>query len=117
MKLIHSTIPTLPAADLDQTIAFYAQLGFPLVSRYEEYAIVARDGIELHFYLHKELDAAENPSGMYVRTPDVAGLFKEFTGRGVKTLTALEDKEWGQREFAVADPSGNLLRFGQPTRK
>jgi hypothetical protein len=25
-----------------------------------------------------------------------------------------EDTEWGQREGALADPDGNVLRFGSP---
>ena len=29
-------------------------------------------------------------------------------------LTAVEDKPWGMREFAVVDPNGNLLRVGRP---
>ena len=43
-----------------------------------------------------------------VKTPTIDGLAAE----GIPRVTAPEDKPWGMREFALVDPSGNLIRVG-----
>ena len=49
--LIQSTIPILASLDLDETLAFYVgKLGFVPLAQLHDYAIVGRDGAEIHFY-------------------------------------------------------------------
>jgi catechol 2,3-dioxygenase-like lactoylglutathione lyase family enzyme len=104
----------LPSADIDRTARFYADLGFTLEHRTgDEYGILVRDGIELHFFAYRDLDPAANCAGCYVRVSDVDALHAEFAERQVERLTPVEDKRWRMREFAIIDPNGNLLRFGQ----
>ena len=111
-------IPTLPARDMDETLAYYDRLGFRLRNRFNEfggdYAIVVRGDLELHFFGHAGIDPRESYGGCYLRVMDVDALFAELQGNGVECLSTLEDKPWGLREFAIVDPSGNLLRIGQP---
>jgi catechol 2,3-dioxygenase-like lactoylglutathione lyase family enzyme len=104
----------LPAADIDRTAQFYADLGFSLRRRTgDEYGILERDGVELHFYAYRDLDPAANSAGCYMRVSDVDALHAEFSARQVERLTPVEDKRWHMREFCIIDPNGNLLRFGQ----
>jgi catechol 2,3-dioxygenase-like lactoylglutathione lyase family enzyme len=104
----------LPAADIDRTAKFYADLGFKLEHRTgDEYGILVRDGIELHVFSYRGLDPAANSAGCYVRVADVDALHAEFAAKKVERLTNVENKRWRMREFAVIDPNGNLLRFGQ----
>ena len=49
----------------------------------------------------------------YVYVDDVDALHTEFMSKGVQDLDPVEDQTWGMREFAVTDPDGNTLRFGQ----
>ena len=109
-------IPTLPARDLDETVAFYQRLGFALARRYPEhgYAVVSRGAIELHFFAHDHVDAGHSHTGCYLRVDDARALYDEWRQSGVEGVTGLEDKPWRMREFALVDPSGNLLRVGQP---
>ena len=109
-------IPTLPARNIDETVAYYELLGFELVARYpgeQTYAIVRRDDAELHFY-EFPVDPKENLAGCYLRIADSGALHAEWQAAGIEMLQPLADMDHGLREFAVADPSGNLLRIGTP---
>jgi catechol 2,3-dioxygenase-like lactoylglutathione lyase family enzyme len=112
-------IPILPARDLDATSAFYARLGFRQMGRWPEYLIVARDEFELHFFLCVELDPATTIAGCYMRVRDADALHAEFAAAdlpawetGFPCLSEVEVTDYGMREFAAADPDGNLLRIG-----
>ena len=109
-------IPTLPARDIDDTVAYYQRLGFELVADYpgeQRYAIVRRDDAELHFY-EFPIDPRKNLSGCYLRIHDAAAICDEWTGAGIEILQPLTETDYGLREFAVSDPNGNLLKVGSP---
>jgi hypothetical protein len=53
----------------------------------------------------------------YIRVLDADTLYQEFQSRGLPaegtpSLGAIEDRQWGMREFHLLDPDSNLLRFG-----
>jgi len=50
--------------------------------------------------------------GCYVVTDDPDGLFARATAAGARVVRDLGDTDYGSREFAVADPEGNLWSFG-----
>ena len=113
-------IPILPSRAIDNTVAFYARLGFEGGAHASDagYAILRRGAVELHFFTHRELVPAESSAGCYIRVGDVESIYKAFSAaqlppRGIPRIDALEDKPWGLREFALVDPDGNLLRVGQ----
>lgn len=110
--LIQTTVPILPALDLDETLVFYRQLGFAVCHRGEEYAIVDRDEMALHFWKCDNREIPEN-SSCYIHSSDLKALHAEFKSSGVGTLSDMEQKPWRMTEFQVVDPNGNLLRFGQ----
>ncbi len=112
--MIEATIPVLPSLNLDETIAFYSPLGFSVLSRYDDdYAILGREGRELHFFVMGHLDPKESFFGCYWRVKDVAALHSEYQQLGLAGLHPVEEKPWGMLEFAVVDPHGNLHRIGQ----
>ena len=113
-------IPTLPCHSVSATVAFYKSLGFDggAHESNDEYAILRRGAIELHFFTHKELVPADSSAGCYIRVLDVEDIFRSFSNsqlpcKGIPRMDALEDKPWGLREFAIVDLDGNLLRIGQ----
>ena len=117
-------IPTLPSRSPEATVEFYKRLGFEggLHEYNNEYVILRRGSIELHFFKHQELDPAESSAGCYLRVQDVQDLysscrFAQLPPKGIPRMEALEDKPWGLREFAVVDIDGNLLRIGQIIEK
>jgi len=92
---------------------YVTQLGFTRFGGdFPDYLMVEKDGFQLHFFAHKELDPTENYGQVYIRTSDIAALYSAITEQGIKA-TRLETKPWGQREFALLDPDNNLLTFGQ----
>jgi hypothetical protein len=115
------TIPILPSRDFDETLAFYAPLGFSERGRWPEYLILARpDGIELHFWSDPGVDCLTNDVGCYVRFDSEAearALHDAWIGKiaGDKPGARLEPPRathYGLLEFALVDPSGNLIRIG-----
>lgn len=120
MQTQDRAIPQLPARSMERTLAFYRRLGFDgeIVSPTGDYAIADRGSLELHFFLHEQLDPRDSAFGAYLRVQDVASLYREWAALGLPTsgvprLMALEDKPWGMREFALIDEDGSLIRVGQ----
>ena len=113
-------IPILPSRSLNDTLAFYRQLGFEgSIHPHGDYAILVRGTVELHFFSHPELRPAESSAMCYIRVSDVEKMYQSFAlaklpGKGIPRQDELEVKPWGMREFAIVDPDGNLLRIGQP---
>jgi catechol 2,3-dioxygenase-like lactoylglutathione lyase family enzyme len=120
--MIDVAIPVLPAKSLDETIAFYARLGFAVGSRYDEpapYAILGRGLVELHFFGFPGLRPEDSYAGCYLRVNDVDKFHRDWSALGLPTegiprLTAIRDEPWGMREFALVDANGNLIRVGEP---
>lgn len=105
---------------MNGTVSFYKRLGFEGGAHEFDsgYAILRRRGVELHFFTHRELVAAESSAGCYIRVLDVESFYRsclpiDLPSTGIPRMTALEDKPWGLREFAIIDPDGNLVRIGQ----
>lgn len=117
-------IPILPSTDLDRTTEFYAQLGFAVAGRYpapDDYLIVRRDGIELHFWQAGDIVPDRSIAACYLRVHDVDALLNDWRqaglpAQGIPRLSGVEDKPWGMREFHIVDHDGTLLRVGQMIR-
>jgi len=73
------------------------------------YAIVGRDGIELHLTAISEA----RPSVAYCFVVDVAGYYAEVKAAGANITEAIADQPWEMREFETRDPDGNVLIFGE----
>jgi catechol 2,3-dioxygenase-like lactoylglutathione lyase family enzyme len=113
-------IPTLPMSELRETQAFYERLGFHAAYWQmdpDQYLILRRDELEVHFFGLPGLDPMENFAGCYLRVDDVEGMNDEFRESGLEGLAYVEETPWGMREFHLTDPNGNLLRIGQPTHR
>jgi len=115
-------IPILPARDLDETRAFYERLGFRAAGWWPKefggYAILRRGDLAMHFFAYQDISPSENYAQCYWRVKDVDALYAEchaagLPSSGIPRLEAVDDKPWGMREFAIIDPSGNLVRVGQ----
>lgn len=51
-------------------------------------------------------------AGMYVVTDRVDELWERARAAGAEVLRELADQDYGNREFAIRDPEGNLWSFG-----
>lgn len=53
-------------------------------------------------------------NGVHFRTDDLDGLFEKVRASGADIVQEPTEQFWGTRDFAVRDPSGNLVRIDQP---
>ena len=112
-------VPSLHARDLRETIAFYkTKLGFRVTGLHPDdepvWCELRRGDIRLMF---SRLPDAEEPTltgALYLWPEDVTALHAELVARGVVVERGPEVMEYGMREFAVRDPNGYLLEFGEP---
>jgi hypothetical protein len=110
--------PKLPMRNKAVTREFYiTKLGFEVFGSadYEDYLMVKREKVQIHFFEFIELDPGENYGQVYIRTDDIDGLYKSLLENKVNIHPNgyLQIKPWRQKEFSVLDPDNNLLTFGQ----
>jgi DNA-binding MarR family transcriptional regulator len=129
-------VPILPTHDSALTTAFYERLGFSRGRGSDDgYVMLERDNLELHFQLVDDVDPFRTAGVAYLSVPDADAFRAEIVGAGVapvfdaddaalrrrwaaqrdlSRVGPVEDKPWRVREFALADPTNNLLRVGHP---
>ena len=55
-------------------------------------------------------------NGVHFHTDDLDETFEKVREWGADVVSEPADQPWGTRDFAVRDPSGNLIRIDQPPR-
>ncbi|MBY8962843.1 VOC family protein [Flavobacterium sp. D11R37] len=116
--MLITIIPKLPMRDKAVTRKFYIEkLGFKDIGKidFNEYLILHKDNIEIHFFEFKNLNPKENYGQIYIRINEVENLYEQLLDKNVKIhpFGKLQVKSWGQKEFSLLDPDNNLLTFGQ----
>ena len=53
-------------------------------------------------------------NGVHFRTDDLDATFEQVRASGAEIVQEPTEQFWGTRDFAVRDPSGNLVRIDQP---
>nr|CAA6813670.1 MAG: Unknown protein [uncultured Thiotrichaceae bacterium] len=118
--------PFIKCSQIKASLVFYTEiLDFQVIrapdpdpeSFMSVYAFLEREGNFVHLSEH----SGDGVFGgvIYVRVDDIDAVYKTFIENGLKVqdkggLTMeLVVQTWGMKEFAVADPDGNRIRFGQ----
>jgi catechol 2,3-dioxygenase-like lactoylglutathione lyase family enzyme len=121
--MAESAVPILPSRDLRETLEFYERLGFEnrgAPPQEWNYLIVGRGEIWLHFIAMPEIDPLTTIASCFLFVEDADSLYEEWatlvepdpaTG---SRIVPPETTDYGMREFAVVDRSGNLVRVGSP---
>ena len=104
---LDSIAPRLAVGDLEQTLAFYGQLGFALTYQWGEgFAIIERDGIALHLHPSSE---PPNASGVcWIEVNTIEALYQRYLPTNAIS-SPLVAQPWGFKEFSIHDPFGNLI--------
>jgi catechol 2,3-dioxygenase-like lactoylglutathione lyase family enzyme len=114
-------VPVFPVRNVRAALAHYRKLGFDAHAYNEAaagddvvYGFVQRGHLELHLSRTPDLDCARNSSAAYLYVDDADALYAEWraAGAGGRFYGAPADTPYHLREFAYADPDGNLLRVG-----
>ena len=106
--------PGFPVRDVDAALAHYARLGFA-TRRYEgadEYGFATAGEIEILVGVPADVEECGRATA-YLFVDDADALAAEWIAAGIEVHLPV-DTEWGQREGAVVDPDGNVIRFGSP---
>ena len=53
-------------------------------------------------------------NGVHFRSDDLDATFEQVRAAGAEIVQEPTEQFWGTRDFAVRDPSGNLIRIDQP---
>jgi catechol 2,3-dioxygenase-like lactoylglutathione lyase family enzyme len=117
--------PAIRVSNMDEAVAFYRDLlGFePAREINPEHNSLRRgdSGLMLEavadFYSPsynaaiRERLGKPGPTALYIEASDLDALHDRVTAAGVAILDPIADRDWGQREFTIADPAGNWLTF------
>lgn len=114
-------MPILISRDLFETLSFLERLGFEnrgAAPDVWQYLIVGRGDVELHYVEDPSVDPLRTSAMAYVYVDDAQALYDAWASlvapdeeTGSRIVEPV-DTDYGMREFAVVDPSGNLLRIG-----
>ncbi|MPV50636.1 glyoxalase [Pseudactinotalea sp. HY160] len=114
--------PALQARDAHALIEFLVEtVGFLRTAVYEDGGTVAHaqldwpEGGGIMLGSHKsggEWSLEPGTFGAYVVTDHIDELYARLVAAGVTILRELADQDYGNREFAIADPEGNRWSFG-----
>ena len=103
--------PRFVVRDLEQALAFYRQLGFQTTYQDEAFAIVERDGVDLH--LNSSPDAPKGKHAVcWIAVTNIEALYQQYLSTNA-VRSPLEAKPWGLKEFFIGDPFGNLIIFAE----
>lgn len=126
--VFNSVTPNLMVESVDDTVDWYRRVfGAEVLGRMPESGEAVWAQVEvgeswLMFQsrgsLEEEFRAFEGVSiggsfSLYVDVDDARGLHDELVDSGVDVELGLRETEYGRREFAVRDPNGYVLWFGE----
>jgi hypothetical protein len=108
-------VPMLQTEDIGRTKEWYeSTLGFVATGVSDDWLRLARDGVAIMFMRNAQLGTPSATATQYIYVDDLMGLWE-----AVKDLCSAEwgpeKTPYGMLEFAIKDPNGYLLSFGQPT--
>ncbi len=112
-----SVSPMLQSGDLQRTINWYESvLGFRCVGRQEDWCRLERDRVMLMFMRNDHMGTPHATATQYIYLHDL-GAFWDAIKDKVKAEWGPEEMPYGMMEFAIKDPDGYLLSFGEELDK
>lgn len=120
-----SISPNIFVTDINQTIDFYKQLGFSLMTTVPEegditWAMMSCGSVTFMFQtfesLGEELPIVSRQRGgsllLYIQASEIKKLFDQVKNK-VKVIKGLEKTFYGATEFSIEDNNGYLLTFAE----
>ena len=102
--------------DVLAAVAHYRDvLGFRECFTYGEpvfYGGVARDEVTIHFQAASKTQRRPGNGAINIFVTEVDALYVELRSRGARIVEAPGNRQYGIRDFDIADPDGNRLTFG-----
>ena len=107
-------VPMLHTTDMDGTKKWYESvLGFRCVGEMgDEWCRLERDDVAIMFMRIDQMGTPHATATQYIYMDDVAGFWDTIKDRCIAEWGP-EEMPYGMLEFAIKDPNGYLLSFGQ----
>jgi predicted enzyme related to lactoylglutathione lyase len=107
-------VPMLQTHDMEQTKAWYTSvLGFSLSAESDQaWCRLSRDQVSIMFMCNDHLGPPHATATQYVYVDDVLALWSSIKDR-CSAEWGPEMMPYGMLEFAIKDPNGYILSFGQ----
>jgi catechol 2,3-dioxygenase-like lactoylglutathione lyase family enzyme len=109
--------PEFFVRDLDASLRFSEALGWRVFRRERDFAVITLDDAQLLLALAPEGATAGQTDATFnlrIVVENVDFTYGRALGAGGRIVVAVDDREYGLRDFIVADPDGFLLRFASP---
>lgn len=103
-----SVAPRFVVQNMEQALAFYGQLGFTTTYQDEGFAIIKRDGIDLH--LNSSPEPPKGHSVCWIGVTNIEALYQQYLPTNA-VQSPLEARPWGLKEFFICDLFRNLILF------
>ncbi len=108
--------PVLASLDIKRSVDFFcAKLGFTKIHEEQgAYGIVSSGSVSIHFWACADCKIAQ-ATGCRVGVRGIEPLYAQCVKSAIVHPKApLARAPWGNQEFAILDPDGNLITFYEP---
>lgn len=109
---VTGSAPRFYTEDVEKMLAFYIRsLGFRLIGSIPDtYGMVERNGFQLHFakFNHRFPNRSQ-AQHLLLWVPEIDLFFEEITQHDVKIIEGITLRNYGNREFIMEDPEGNII--------
>ena len=108
--------PVLASLNIERSVEFFcSKLGFAKIHADQgTYGIVSSGSVSIHFWACTDRRIAE-ATGCRVGVQGIEALFAKCVSYGIVHPNApLAKAPWGNQEFGILDPDGNLITFYEP---
>ncbi len=113
--LVTGCEPIFKVADVTRSAAWFERAGFEVSFHDDSYAFAHRDR-DLTVHLVRAAEAEHSGHGaLYIHCQDADRVADEWRRVGI-SVDGPRDQTYGKREGSIADPDGNVIRFGGPIR-
>jgi catechol 2,3-dioxygenase-like lactoylglutathione lyase family enzyme len=102
--------------DAARSKAFYERLGFHVLADQGGFVVLSWEGHWLFLDERRDLTPPpEHPAAnVRVMVPDVDRHWSKAQALGARVVEPIGDRDYGLRDFTIADPDGFGVRFGTP---
>jgi catechol 2,3-dioxygenase-like lactoylglutathione lyase family enzyme len=98
--------------DLERSLRFYQGLGFELYERHGRFAGLRWEGHRFFLHERPDLPSPGTPvANVRVMVPDVDACWRRYVAMGARVVAPIGDRDYGLRDFTIADPDGFGVRF------
>jgi len=121
MAKLNKVAPQFVVGDVVKTAEYYRDfLGFKILDYFLDppvFAMVERDGVELHFGKADREDVITNAIrrkvgyDAYIWTSDIAALYEEFKLKNVNIIEGPVKRQYGRREIVIKDCNDFKIAF------